>query len=367
MSRPAARAEVPYGRLDRLLHRLAFASLDMQRNLGEIENRLRRGRFDPSHAARPVFVTSLPRAGTTIMLDVLASLPDFASATYRQMPLPLAPLIWSDLSRRFRRGGEKAERAHGDGIAVSVDSPEAFEEPVWRAFWPEHYGRTHIRPWRPDAEAGEFRGFMRQHMAKIVAARGVGACRYLSKNNANIARLGLLRRLFPDATVVIPVRSPWAQAASLMRQHRRFSELHAREPFARRYMEDLGHFEFGAALRPIAFGSPAPDPAQADTPEFWLGYWCDAYESVAEEAGEGVVIVDHDALSRQPAAHLPALAVALGLEQPDRLEALALRFRPPREVPPPDVPRPLLDRARAIHARLLARALPARPSIREAS
>ena len=355
MTTVGRRSEIPYSALDRLLHRVAFASVDLQRAIGEIEGRVCSSRFDARHARRPVFVTSLPRAGTTILLDVLATLPEFAAATYRHMPFPLAPLLWSRISRPFQSRGEMAERAHGDGIAVSVDSPEAFEEVVWMAFWPDHYRKTHIRPWTPEATSEGFEPFLREHMAKVVAAKGMGAERYLSKNNANIARVALLERLFPDGNILVPVRHPWAQVASLMRQHRRFADLHAREPFARRYMESLGHFEFGEALRPIAFAGVS-DRNAGQSAEFWLAYWCDAYEAVLAGAGERTLIVDHDALSADPASHLPGLAAALHLAEPDALLVAADRFRPSSPIPPPDAPPALLRRAADIHARLLGRA-----------
>jgi Sulfotransferase family len=358
--------ETPYGRVDRALHRIAFGALGAQRRLAEIETRMFRDRIDPSHARRPVFVTSLPRAGTTVLLEALAALPEFAAATYRHMPFTLLPLIWTDASRRFQQAARPAERAHGDGLAVGFDSPEAFEETLWMAFWPAHYQGGAIRPWTADARAPEFESFVRQHMAKVVAAGPAGSRRYLSKNNANIARLPLLAAAFPDATVIVPVRDPWAQTASLLRQHRRFLELHARDGFARRYMEGLGHFEFGEALRPIAFGAEPPDPAAADRPEFWLRYWADAYEAVLAAAGPRVVFVDHDRLSRDPAPHLAALAEAIGADPAGRLDAAASRFRPSPPGERPEAPPALLDRVERIHADLRARCLAPRTATVEA-
>lgn len=365
MSGAADLPGVPYGRLDRMLHRLAFGSLEMQKGLGRLENRLHADLAAPERAERPVFVTSLPRAGTTVMLEILAGLPEFASATYRHMPFTLAPILWQRFARGFMRSGERSERAHGDGVEVGVDSPEAFEEMLWMAFWPAHYRERAILPWAADAEAAEFEEFFRRHMAKIVAGAGGPARRYLSKNNANIARLGLIERLFPDATIVVPIREPLAQAASLLRQHQRFTELHRRDGFARAYMEGLGHFEFGAALKPFAFADPAPDPDEAGTADFWLAYWCEAFEWVLDTAGERVVMVDHDALSAAPEAYLPPLAEAVGIDEPPALVAAAARFRPSRPVAPPDDAAPaLLDRAAALHERLRARCLkPTAPDI----
>ena len=54
----------------------------------------------------------------------------------------------SRFAGRFNRAaGTTAERAHGDGVEVGLDSPEAFEEMLWMAFWPEHYRENAILPW----------------------------------------------------------------------------------------------------------------------------------------------------------------------------------------------------------------------------
>lgn len=360
----SAAPDVPYGRIDRLLHRLAFRAPGLQRALADIEDRLYRERIDLATARRPVFVTSLPRAGTTVLLEALAGVPELGAATYRQMPFTLLPLLWSETTRGLRAGATRAERAHGDGVEVGFDSPEAFEETAWMAFWPDHYRDGAILPWPADATNPDFEAFLPRHMAKVVAAAKPGARRYLSKNNANIARLGLVERLFPDATILVPVRHPAAQAASLLRQHRRFGELHARDPFARTYMEGLGHFEFGAAFRPIAFAGGATSAPSLDDVSFWLGYWCDAFASVLTTAGSRVVFVDADALAAEPAAHLPLVAEAVGLKEPGALTAFASRFRAPPPPPGIDAPPALLDRAAAIHDALTARCLRPHPPVR---
>jgi hypothetical protein len=350
-----------YGPVDRALHRLAFGTLRAQRRLAEIETRMYQDRIEPAHARRPVFVTSLPRAGTTVLLEALATLPEFATATYRHMPFTLLPLIWTDASRRFQQDAHLAERAHGDGVDVGFDSPEAFEETIWMAFWPERYRDGVIRPWTDATRDKRFESFLRDHMAKVVAAAGGDASRYLSKNNANIARLPMIAAAFPDATVVVPVRDPWAQTASLLRQHRRFLAVHAEDPFALRYMEGLGHFEFGAALRPISWRLEPPDPAEAESPEFWLAYWADTYEEALASAGSGVVFVDHDRLSAAPGPHLAALAEVLGTDPDTPLDDAARRFRPSRPGVPPQAPEALLRRVSEVHSALLERCLaPAR-------
>lgn len=349
--------DIPYGRLDIALHDFAFASLDRQRALGRFESALLKHRIDMGRAKRPVFVTSLPRAGTTILLEAFAGLPQFASATYRHMPFTLSPLLWGAMSGAFRKSGEKTERAHGDGIDVGFDSPEAFEEMLWMAFWPEHYRESCISPWNAKRNCSEFEAYFRTHMAKVVATKP-GATRYLSKNNANITRLGLIQRLFPDASILVPVRNPRAQVCSLLRQHLRFGDLHAREPFSRRYMEGIGHFEFGEALRPIAFDAAPLDRAMARCPEFWLRYWIAAYEHVLITAGHTVVFIDCDALCADPVPALTRIAGALELENPSELIARSVLFRPPRPVPElADVSVALMQRADDLYAALRRRSI----------
>lgn len=351
------RIKVPYGRIDRLLHRLAFSHPGPQLALSDLEDLIYRDRIVAGSSRRPVLITSLPRAGTTILLQTLAALPEFASATYRHMPFTLLPLLWGSITGRLHQEGRMRERAHGDGIAVDFDSPEAFEEPVWMAFWHNHYQGGYIRTWsRLDANP-EFEAFFRQYMRKVVAAGG--GRRYLSKNNTNVARLGLLERLFPDALIVVPIRDPWAQAASLLRQHLRFLDVQKDAAFAQRYMRDLGHFEFGEALRPIAFDGRVPETLLASEMDYWLQYWEAGYSHVLAEASDKVIFVDHDALSADPEAHLTALSVALGLATPETLIAAAKRYRPSppgsRAATTPALARRLAELHRALKARCLPR------------
>lgn len=357
---------------DRLLHRFAFGATAAFKGLADIESRVCRRRLAEMAVRQPVFIAGLPRAGTTMLLRALATLGPFASNSYRDMPFLLTPLFWESLSRRLPRRDAALERAQGDGVVVSRDAPEALEEVVWRAFWPRKYHADRIAPWQ--ADEGEARGvfapFLQSHMAKTIALRrgqGLAASRYLSKNNANLGRIGKLLALQPDAAVVVPFREPRRQAASLLRQHRRFLEIHAADAFARRYMADVGHFEFGANLRPIDFGGwlAAEDTpaAAAQTLEFWLRYWCAAYGhalTAAGESGGNVVFVSYDVVCSRPLETLASLCQRLGVSAPAALEAVAADVEPGGGQSETDPARDfaavdpaLQGRAAAIHERLL--------------
>ena len=80
-----------------------------------------------------VFVTGMARSGTTILLQALHDTGKFASLTYADMPFVLSPNLWSKFNHNNQH--EKSqERAHGDGIIVDTNSPEAFEEIFWKTF-----------------------------------------------------------------------------------------------------------------------------------------------------------------------------------------------------------------------------------------
>ena len=386
--------EARYSRSARLLHRLAFASPAAQRGLADLEERLFAGRLAAVTVERPVFVAGVPRAGTTLLLELLAALPSFVSHAYRDLPFLFAPLLQDALTRRFRRPGAAFPRAHGDGMTVGFDSPEAFEEVLWRAFWPERYRGDRIGPWTAeDAEARpEFGRFLAAHLRKLAALRALPPtlppetarhprrARYLSKNHANLARLPLLARLFPDAALLVPFRAPLAQAASLLRTHLAFERIHAAEPFSRRYMRDLGHYEFGANLKPLTFGgrparggpngaaeappAPGPRPLREDarTPDYWLRCWRDAYAEALRGPAGRIAFSDYDRCCAASGPALRRLADRLGIPAPeaDRLAADSLRFRAPN--PPPDdfaarASPSLVGEARAIHRELVSRSV----------
>ena len=310
--KPAASA---YGAMDRFMHRLAFGAPFVQATAADMEDNMFAGDLTDIPERPPVFITSLPRAGTTIILNALHELPQVATHLYRDMPFIMAPLLWSRMSGGFQKDSELAERAHGDGIKVGFDSPEAFEEVIWRHHWPAHYGANGIRMWHTGDADADATAFLTKHFRKIVALRRGPKGRYVSKNNGNIARLALLRQMYPDAAIIVPVRDPGEHAASLLRQHLNFLDQHTADPFVKTYMEDIGHLEFGALHRPILFdgfdgvrGTATPSDL-----DYWLAYWIAAMEHVLA-APQGLLIVTDTALQDAPQKTMSALCNRAGLD-----------------------------------------------------
>lgn len=323
---------------DRLLHRLTLGTPILPEALHDVEKALYLAEAPDPAPARHLFVTGLARAGTTVLLREIHGSGRFGSLTYDDMPMVLAPNLWSRLSGA--RTIERHERAHGDGIEVDGKSPEALDEVFWRV----HDGAAYLHPdhvglHRPDEDLlNDYNSFVR------LVLRRTGKDRYLSKNNNNIIRLAPLAARFPDALFLVPFRDPLDHAASLLRQHRRFR---GRDGFTTAYMGWLGHHEFGDGHRPFALPDrPAGDP---DTIDYWLSAWIAAYRHLEGIRAPNLCFVCFETLQTDPACWT-ALTRRIGLPDGAPRE---LSPRPPRDLPQGDPA--LMAEAAALYARLAER------------
>lgn len=358
-----------YSLLDRMVHNVAFSSRGAQIAMSELEDRLFARPLENISASRPVFVTALPRAGTTLLLEMLEATGEFAAHIYRDMPLLLTPILWSRLSARFNQDDTPRERAHGDGMMVSVDSPEAFEETIWAAFWKQQYQSDRTLPWNPRLKHPPFEGFLTRHMKKIVYLRQSATAaptRYLSKNNMNICRIGYLAKTFPDAKILVPFRDPLQHAASLLKQHLGFLKLHQSDPFAKRYMREIGHYDFGENLKPIDFNGWLERPGAGDPTQlaFWLQYWLESYSSLQNTLSANVTLLSFNRFTHAPTASLTVIARQLALADPARLLQQSARVTPPKPhaIDTSALPRALLDAVQTLHQSLESQALNRAPA-----
>lgn len=353
-----------YGWLDRLFHYLAFHTRGAQLLVAGLEDRHYQRALARIPLQEPVFVTGLPRAGTTLLLEIIESTGEFASHTYRDMPMVLTPLFWSRVSHYFKRNIEAQQRAHGDGMTVGLDSPEALEEVVWMAFWRDQYGASSITPWDRRLRHQAFEEFFASHARKILLEYGgeqAAQLRYLSKNNLNIARLGYIAKAFPSARIVVPFRDPFEHAASMLRQHRNFLAMHADDAFARRYMRHLGHFDFGANLKPVNFSCWLDDAGDTSPLElaFWLRYWVSCYRFLLDQAPTQARFFSYDRFCQSPQDSLVALArhVGVRVETAIRQSAARVTAATPYQVDRSSLAPALVDDANRLHQQLLAVAL----------
>ena len=308
--------------------------------LGSIETTLMESAL-PARIDRPIYVTGLARSGTTILLETLASHPDVATHRYRDFPFLFTPYLWNRwLDLVPRKEEQPAERSHGDGIVVTSESPEAFEEMLWMTFFPDRHDPSVGVVLDRSAHNPRFERFYRDHIRKLLAVRG--GRRYAAKGNYNVTRIGYLAKLFPDARFVIPVRDPVWHVASLMKQHRLFLDGQNNNPCARRHLRRVGHFEFGEDRQPINIGDDAATAEivglwrAGEEVRGWARYWSQMHGHIADLIdGDAVLrraihVVRYEQLCAAPCPVLAGLLKHCGLsDNPGFLSRLAARFHQP--------------------------------------
>jgi len=295
---------------------LSFSSATLQKRAAQLDDWLfslfNRNTTDKRS---PIFINSLARGGTTAVLNAFHDLPDIATHTYRDMPLIAAPYLWSRVSNLLNRRVSRTQRAHGDGIEIDLDSPEAFDEVYWKLYWPEHYKNKQIALWTSDDENTMAKKRLEECFRKITYIRRRNSARYLSKNNANIARLSYIPQAFPGTHLIVPVRRPAPHASSLLRQHLNFTKLQTEDEFVRRYMRDIGHLEFGLLHQPIAFENFDRSQYIKEDPDYWLSYWIAANREIFSHS-ENCQLILQDDLRRNPNSCMNRLLENLNIEGP---------------------------------------------------
>jgi hypothetical protein len=268
-----------YNLLQRLLHYTALANTSILEAALDAELTFCRAGLKDCSRGKHVFVSGLARGGTTVLLRSLYASGQFASLTYADMPFVLAPNLWSKISGKSRKKPQLKERAHGDGILVDVNSPEALDEVFWRAVAGNRYILAdHLVPHDCDEETVEKYG---KYVSAVLLR--YNRDRYLSKNNNNILRIRCIFQALPNATILIPFRDPVQQAHSLLSQHLLFNSLQTDDTFVRRYMSWLGHHEFGPGHKSLQVEGGLKRHADPEKIEYWLQQWYNEYTFILRE------------------------------------------------------------------------------------
>lgn len=285
---------VSYNALERFIHRIALDHsnvLELTFDLEKLVNSDVKMRDDA------VYVTGLSRAGTTTMLNGLYGSGIFASATYLDMPFVLAPNLWAAITRFTNKLPISMERKHGDDVSIGYDSPEAFEEVFWRL----RLASLFVKADHLSEHKISYQDIEALQIYQSLVCRRYKKQRYLCKNNNHIFRFDIILRLCPSSKFLIMFRNPLEQAESLLRQHRRFTNL---DPFSKKYMYWLSHHEFGDTHLPYSFAQEPKQYTNKNSIYYWLEIWVDVYTRVLERyifsKNTGALLVNYDRLCNSP-------------------------------------------------------------------
>lgn len=343
-----------YGFFAKLLHKFAFKTAKMQINLAESEYQQHLSELLHIPIKKPIFITGLPRAGTTVLLEVLAGCEQFSYHTYQDMPFIFTPLMWRDFTAKYAKADTPKMRAHNDGIKINQQSPEAFEERFYVSFFADKYQGDTLSADDYRDENGKFELFYRHHIQKLIYRDG-GNKRYLSKNNLNITRISFIKQMFDDALILLPFRHPLQHALSLYRQHMNFTQLHKENPFAKEYMAAIGHFDFGENFKPVNFNQWLDRcDYRSHQLNFWLKYWIACYEYLLEHCPGDTCLVGFESINSQPQAYLKALGEYIDVPVDDLLKVgCRIRTIEPRTIDPSAYDKHLLKKAEEIYQTLI--------------
>lgn len=268
--------------------RMVKSTENLWKRLGNIETGILGDELDNIRVESPIYVTSLARAGTTIVTELLNEHGDTTSHRYSDFPWVWTPYWRNYLRQRSQLIEPKLEeRAHKDRILVSQESPEAVEEVLWNHFFPQTHDPLQSNALDKQSSQPAFEKFYPEHLKKLLLVRN--ASRYLAKGNYNIGRLAYIHKLFPSARFIIPVRNPLNHIASLAKQHRFFLQAADADPRVGEQLQFAGHWEFGPGRRAVNYGNRKAIESiesawnNGDEIRGWAWLWRSTYEHMLNQ------------------------------------------------------------------------------------
>lgn len=246
---------INYNFLEKLTHQILLEKSFIKKNLYLFEKFFFYNKDKELKETKHIFITGLPRSGTTALLYFLYDTNQFSSLTYRSMPLIMAPNFSKFLPKKNIK---KKERHHLDNITFDLDSPEAFDEVFFSCF-------------SNDELSIELPKYI-SLILKLYKKK-----RYLSKNNNNFKRIDVISKTFPNSIFLIPFREPFQHSLSLLKMHNHFIKLQEQEKFILDYMNYLGHYEFGIGHR--SWATPKYFTNKNDV-NYWLEQWMFVYKEI---------------------------------------------------------------------------------------
>lgn len=319
------------------------ATAPLWRQLSRIESGALRDDIEAVAIESPIYIAGVPRAGSTLLTEILADHPYVSTHRYSDFPNVFTPYWRNWLAERSgTRSSRLSERAHRDRIMVSNESPEAVEEVVWMLFFEELHDPIRDQRLGREVENPPFESFYTDHIRKLLLVRK--AKRYLAKGNYNVTRLSYILKLFPDARFIVPVRNPINQVASLVKQDHLFHRAHKEDPKVDLQLRMSGHFEFGPGHRPICLDSETEARTIARlwssgrSAEGWALYWQSIYRQLLDQLSRdselqaATMLVRYEDLCRDPEETLRGILEHARLEGPGAdsvIEAYAARISEP--------------------------------------
>ncbi|MFX1262119.1 MAG: sulfotransferase [Promethearchaeota archaeon] len=246
---------------------------------------------------RPIYVTGMARAGTTITLEMLSQHPSVATHRYLHMVLPYTPHFIQLAANVLPLMKSPVERLHKDRLLVTRDSPEAVEEIIWQRFFSSIVDESQSNILDSTTSNPDFEMFYMEHLRKLLFNQN--ATRYAAKNNYNASRMEYLQKMFPDVRFVVVIRNPFDHIASLAKQDIILRSFESADPRLLDWTKIIGHREFGSAKICINFGNSKTVEmirnlwsSPGTYAQGWAVYWNEVYSYLFEKLDSNPNLAD---------------------------------------------------------------------------
>ena len=312
-----------YSPIDKFLHYTFLGNNSLAKITFKAELLLNKKRINQDKNIKSVYISGLARAGTTVIMQYLGQIDRFNSLSYKNLPFVFMPRTWLKFSGRGKI--KERERYHKDGLTHNLNSYEALEEP----FWLHHLGNTYVKDNKLCYHKIPDEVYEKYYSYRELISKGKI---YLCKNNNHLLRSASLHELDQKkgnvCITIIPVRSPYSQAKSLLNQHKNLSELQGVNEFALDYMNFLVHHEFGINNK-ISFLDETDESVlklNKDSIEYWLEVWYIFYNKIFNLYNDknGFYFLSYERFTNQPKESLSQVLGLIGLPESD-LEKIKIK------------------------------------------
>ena len=257
---------------------------------------------DKSKIEKPIFICGLARSGTTALLNNLYGHKDIGSFEYKDLPFVKTLHFWNQINKFFYKGLKSDERLHGDGIFINQNSPEAIEELIWRNFIKDYEISGFFNFLNEDYENKKLEEYLFKQIKKILKIRG-NKTRYLSKGNYNIFRIRYIKKIFPNAKIIICFRDPIETSISSIKVHKKFLDLSKKNKYFDTRLNFMCHFEFGEKRKSVAETYQNSSFKHFNQEQYYyLKQWYKIYEMVLNDYKDldNIIFINNKTILEKP-------------------------------------------------------------------
>lgn len=250
-----------------------------------------------------IFVTGMPRSGTTILTHVISNFDDVGSFNYSDLPFTKIPFFWSKINRFYYLRNKSFERIHGDGLRINLLSPDAFEELIWSEHLPNYENENFSKFLDLNYENKKLEKELARSINKILLLRKKKI--YLSKGNYNLFRIKYINKIIKNSFFLICVRNPSDVINSSIKVHKKFLQIGEKDSKFTNEMNELCHFEFGQNRK-----NPFKDNVYKDEIKYYQNQWFRVHKLILDEYKnlDNVFLINFDKFVLSPEKSILAIS-----------------------------------------------------------